>query len=85
MIYIIVSILIATLLIVYLLSTFILNEVKDLHAHLGEMEMRLTDFIAKMEKLATKHRTDIAEDQIAKDQKDVTKQIKRQVDAKEIP
>lgn len=61
MIYIIASILIATLLIVYSLATFILNEVKDLHAHLGETEQRLTDFITKMEKLATKHRADIAE------------------------
>lgn len=68
MIYIIASILIATLLIVYSLATLILNEVKDLHAHLGETEQRLTDFIAKMEKIATKHRADIA-----KDQKNVSK------------
>ena len=65
---------------VFTLAIVVIKEVKDIHGHLSDVESRLEKFMVDLEDTASIHR-----EKIAKDQKNVTKQIKRQMDAKEIP
>lgn len=65
---------------VYVISLCVISEAKDVHQHLKDMEDRMTRLLIELEETSIAHR-----EKIAKDQKNVSKQIKRQVDAKEIP